>query len=373
MEYFVEELKNKKIISKDDIEILKNYINKKYLKVDSKEKAKMLSNTIHHILDINLNGLPENYRQTIKLDILKTTLFQNKKSIFMYDIFNCCMKNEFIKKNFKRELTQWVNNNIENKIREIDLSNYEKNTEHISILKGNSNVKIGAFPTSTGQDENTSNHPLPFQLKCSKKFLTIITASILTIGILGQLILKSPFNIIDFSQIDSIHLEDFIDKITLENYKRNFPNIYLPEYLKYQNIDENKLKSYLSTRNSLLCREPYFSTIINTSKEFNLNPILLFAITGQEQNFVPVNTSNAYKIANNPFNVYHSWQEYNTNIRDSSRIAARTIINLSIDKPKENNPFMWIGKKYAEDENWGNGVQCIFEEINHYYAIHSER
>lgn len=54
-------------------------------------------------------------------------------------------------------------------------------------------------------------------------------------------------------------------------------------------------------------------------------------------------------------------------------IAARTIINLSIDKPKENNPFMWIGKKYAEDENWGNGVQSIFEEINHYYAIHSER
>lgn len=43
MEYFVEELKNKKIISKDDIEILKNYINKKYLKVDSKGKAKMLS------------------------------------------------------------------------------------------------------------------------------------------------------------------------------------------------------------------------------------------------------------------------------------------------------------------------------------------
>ncbi|MHC6180544.1 hypothetical protein ACYUJ6_11925 [Clostridium sp. JNZ X4-2] len=373
MEYFVEELKNKKIISKDDIEILKNYINQKYLKVDSKGKAKMLSNTIHHILDTNLKDLPENYRQSIKLDILKTTLFQNKKSIFMYDIFECCMKNEFVKKNFKRELIQWVNNNIENKIKEIDLSTYEKNTEYIPILKEKPSAKTGAFPTSIAQNENTSNHSLPFGLKSPKKLLAVITASILAVGILGQLIFKSPFNIIGFSRNDSIHLENFIDRITLQNYKINFPNVYLPEYLKYQNIDKNKLKSYLSTRNSLLCKEPYFSTIINTSKEFNLNPILLFAITGQEQNFVPANTSDAYKMANNPFNVYHSWQEYNTDIGDSSRIAARTIINLSINKPKENNPFMWIGKKYAEDENWGKGVQSIFEEINHYYVIHSER
>ena len=39
------------------------------------------------------------------------------------------------------------------------------------------------------------------------------------------------------------------------------------------------------------------------------------------------------KIANNPFNVYHSWQEFNTTIDDSARIAGNTIIRLSFERP----------------------------------------
>lgn len=85
MEYFVEELKNKKIIAADDIKILKNYINKKYSKADTKEKAKMLSNTIHRILDSNLKELPEDYRQTIKIDILKVHFLKIRP------LFSCMM------------------------------------------------------------------------------------------------------------------------------------------------------------------------------------------------------------------------------------------------------------------------------------------
>ncbi|HBC95316.1 MAG TPA: hypothetical protein DC034_00785 [Clostridium sp.] len=204
------------------------------------------------------------------------------------------------------------------------------------------------------------------RLKLPKKITAIIIIAILVIGMPIHFVLKSYFNTSLFSQAGKL-----IDKITLEIYKKNSPNVYLPEYLKYQNIDKNKLKAYLATKNSLLCRDPYFSTIIKTSKKFNLNPVLMFAITGQEQNFVPADTQDAPKIANNPFNVHHSWREYNTNIKDSSRIAAKTIINLSANRPKENNPFIWIGSKYAEDKNWGNGVQSIFEEINNYYRTHS--
>ncbi|WP_406541522.1 hypothetical protein [Clostridium ljungdahlii] len=92
MDYFIEELKNKKIINTDDIKTMQEYINKKYFKIPSSEKAKMLSNTIHHILDTNLKELPENYRQTVKINTLKNTFSKNKASIFMYDIFLCCIK-----------------------------------------------------------------------------------------------------------------------------------------------------------------------------------------------------------------------------------------------------------------------------------------
>lgn len=69
-------------------------------------------------------------------------------------------------------------------------------------------------------------------------------------------------------------------------------------------------------------------------------------------------------IANNPFNVFHSWQEYNTNIYDSSRIAARTVINLSKDKPIDTDIFEWINNKYAEDKGWGRGVKGIFQKLD---------
>ncbi len=49
---------------------------------------------------------------------------------------------------------------------------------------------------------------------------------------------------------------------------------------------------------------------------------------------MPKNNKSAKKIANNPFNVFHSWEEYNSNIRDSSRIAARTVFNLLKTMPK---------------------------------------
>lgn len=381
MDYFVEELKNKKIINTDDIKIMKDYINKKYFKISSNEKAKMLSNTIHHILDTNLKELPKNYRQTIKMSTLKNALSKNKSSIFMYDVFLCCMKIEPLKKNFKKEITNWINANIENKVKEGDLNNYLEVTKtkiDLDTVK-NSNTKIPKSINSSTTIETTSVSPISFKLKFSKKLLVLLgVIFILVFQILGQTffhqnLFTTPFYVSSASENGSSYFKNIVDQITLKNAKKNFPNIYLPEYLKYQTINENELKSYLSSHSSLLARDPYFSTIMSTAREFNLNPILLFAITGQEQDFVPENTPDAYKIANNPFNVYHSWQEYNTDIKDSSRIAARTIINLSQNKPKENNPFLWIGKKYAEDINWGNGVQSIFEEINNYFALHSKK
>lgn len=381
MEYFVEELKNKKIIADYDIQILKNYINKKYSYADTKEKAKILSNTIHHILDSNLKELPDEYRQTIKMDILKSTFSQNKTSIFMYDAFNCCIKNEYLKQNFRKEILKWINAHLKNKIQENDLNVYvgiSQNDVPQDVKTNVSKIDEDYSPAylSLGEPIAISGESIKIAegYKLNKKILTfsiltvILILQIISQSIYGKNILKTSFSFISASEKNGIYIKNLIEDATLEDYSKNHPNKYLPEYLKYQRVDTKKLKTFLNNRSSLLCKEPYFSTIMTTAKEFNLNPILLFAITGQEQNFVPANTPDAYKIANNPFNVYHSWQEYNTDIADSSKIAANTIINLSEDRPKENNPFMWIGNKYAEDTQWGVGVQSIFEEINNCFS-----
>jgi len=138
---------------------------------------------------------------------------------------------------------------------------------------------------------------------------------------------------------------------------------HLPDWFEYKVIDECLLKSYLDNKSSLLMDEPYFSSIMEVSRKFNINPILLFAITGQEQSFVPENHVSATKIANNPYNVFCSWQSYNTDIVDASEIACRTIINLSKDRPDSVDPLVWINRKYSADQNWHYGVRSLYNEI----------
>lgn len=147
----------------------------------------------------------------------------------------------------------------------------------------------------------------------------------------------------------------------------DIPNV-LPEELKYIEVNQDKLRAWLNSRNSILADEPYFSAIVSTAKDHDINPILMFAIPGQEQSLVPRTNKNAYRIANNPYNVHHSWYEYNTDIYDSADIACHTILRLSKDRPSTVNPLAWInrvgqGGGYAEDPGWWLGVSKIFATI----------
>lgn len=146
----------------------------------------------------------------------------------------------------------------------------------------------------------------------------------------------------------------------------------LPVRLRWQEIDGEKLRAYLATRRSLLRHEPYFSAIMDAAHEFDIHPLLLFAITGQEQGFVPEDHPQAERIANNPFNVYHSWQEFNTTTAHSAEIAARTIIRLSRDRPPGTDPVEWINREYAEDPLWHRGVNALLSAMEQYLSGYGE-
>lgn len=161
----------------------------------------------------------------------------------------------------------------------------------------------------------------------------------------------------------SSSLNDFYSKSNVSENAKLLTE-HLPDSYQYKVISENALKAYLETRSSLLMNEPYFTSIINVARDFNINPVLLFAITGQEQGFVPTNQDSATQIANNPYNVFCSWQDYNTDIIDSSQIACRTIISLSKDKPDNVDTLVWINRKYSADQNWNNGVRTLYNDIN---------
>jgi hypothetical protein len=163
---------------------------------------------------------------------------------------------------------------------------------------------------------------------------------------------------------DAVESESFIVPQVVPKMPEPQPDIGMPERLQYTEIDAAELKVYLKSRDSMLADEPYFSAIVDNAREYDIHPLLLFAITGQEQGFVPKSSKDAKLIANNPFNVGHSWMEYNTDIHNSAGIASRLIVKLAQNRPEGHDPFTWFNKTYAEDPLWSVGVRKIFDKLN---------
>ncbi|HEY4391315.1 MAG TPA: hypothetical protein VGN02_08180, partial [Paenibacillus sp.] len=137
----------------------------------------------------------------------------------------------------------------------------------------------------------------------------------------------------------------------------------IPADLHYVKVDKKRLALFLQDRNSLLAEEPYLSAIIASAKRYDIHPLLLFAITGQEQGFVPKDQKQAKQIANNPFNVFGSWESYNTTIEVSADIAAKTVKNISSRRLGDEHPIQWLNKTYAEDPEWWTGVTWLFNTM----------
>jgi len=151
----------------------------------------------------------------------------------------------------------------------------------------------------------------------------------------------------------TLHYESTLFKYTLN-----------PTYYHYQKIDYFGLQSYLKNeKDSLLSNRVYYNTILNYAAITDIDPLLLFAIIGQEQGFVPSSSPYSNQIINNPFNVYHSWVTYNTTIGDSTLIAIATIKNRLNTLPPNENPIKWVNLTYAEDQAWHIGVNTIYGHL----------
>ena len=384
MKKVIDELKTSSVLTKEEIDRIKSYVKKKYPNNSSKENAVVLSSTIYEIIDSNLDGITVEEKQHIKKNIIKNTILKDKKDILKWDVFNALTIQLGEQPQHRAHLIRWINKNQNNTVSQ---ETFEKYVISKGILRNeeklaSSNIELplnsDAFKEIEREYKAVSSKLISFSDK-TRSLLELVSNKIssrkITLSILALMILS--LYSLNYLGINTDMLKDkFKNKSTAD--KNYMPSIdindsyvkdvlsyhpYLPEYFNYKNIDKEKLLDFLNTKNSILAEEPYFSAIIRSSVEFNLNPHILFAITGQEQSFVPKNHEDARKIANNPFNVFHSWQDYNTDIYDSSRIAARTIINLSKDKPTNIDIFDWINSKYADDKNWGRGVKEIFEEL----------
>lgn len=137
----------------------------------------------------------------------------------------------------------------------------------------------------------------------------------------------------------------------------------VPDEIKYRDISQNydQIIEWLNQRGSKEASREYLDIINAAGQVWNVDPLLLLAITGQEQAFVPANDSDAEKIINNPWNVFHSWQEFQAGFSVSSLWAANTVARLSQNCPGSANIIRWIngfsGNEVTTviDNNQGDG------------------
>lgn len=355
-----EQLSKKEVVSRNRIKVIKEKINAAYPNATPKQRAHYLARTIHTLIERSLPNYSKETKKNVRMELLKRKLSPNSLTINANDVVEASIELVTLEE-LNEELPLWVKSEIdvEIDILETYIANLlsEKVEKDVAVtIEVPKPTKLPIYnQTISTKAQTDENKP-----QINKWYLlAAIIAFIIAIPIV-QTIEKPSTEIIENSQVKTVNEEPVVAEET--ESKVIEPND-LPSYLQYQPINEENLQAWLIERDSMLADEPYFSTIMGVADEYNIHPLLLFAITGQEQGFVAKSNKNASKIANNPFNVFHSWEDFNTDILDSSQIAARTINRLSKDRPEGVHPIKWINRQYAEDPNWWVGVNSIFKQL----------
>lgn len=370
MEGFIEELAEKKAISIEDIALIRKYIATNYEDYSDEKKSQVLADAIHKVLDNNIPEIGTEYKQKIKHDLLRNMITKKHDNILLLDVLNVCIMTKNKSSEFVDNITKWINFNVDNKVTNLELEKYDLELNNLYEPRVNSQTGILNVEAAVDKVELYRLEELigiiirritKWGLNREKYILCFLVIFLLTfINIHNMKVTLLSQGQAGFKMNSSVY--ETYNNI-LESNKYKLITSDLPDNFLYKNINQAMLKKFLAGKKSILMEEPYFSTIIAVAKGYNLNPLVLFAITGQEQGFVAKTSTYSKVIANNPFNVYHSWKKYNTNINDASRIVCVTIINLSKNRPLGETPFKWINRKYAEDPNWSRSVKSIYNNL----------
>ena len=369
MEQILQSLKQYNLISNQEVTSIRQSLHCQYPHYSSMQRAQLFAQDIHRRLDFILEPFTEEIRKQIKFFLLRQTLYKSDFSINIYDVLKSFTHLECDIENSLDLLKQWLSHHKANTL------THEELVSLLDLLR-NGNVTTIPQPlleTATALPKQSpifTLHKLTSYMKTSKPVFIILCLSIgcfMSISYATLYKLTTPHNYL--AAFEAIKKPEITCPITL-SFKAH--TNYLQKDLQYTNIDTTALKDWLLAKDSLLAQEPYFSCILDAAKEFNVNPLLLFAITGQEQSFVPKSHKQADEIANNPFNIYGSWEDYNTSIKESARIAAQTITNLGKGCPHNEDQIKWINKSYAEDPNWHLGVSYFFNTLKETAMLPSE-
>lgn len=332
------------VLTPTDVRNIRSYVHHKYASMPSDQRAEIVADAVTRIIHNQLPEFDLETKKQLTQQLIRSTVLEEQRPVSPDDIYVLCMEMDLEDPAVAEPLRRWAR-------------------KHEASWRGRA-AGMPLMGAGFAEAEAAVVIPLPSagasvlkKLRRKKAALYgTLTAIVITVSmVFGWSMTQERVPDLQSARADNGLLAPAEAPAASPNE--------LPVELKYDAIDKDKLVAFLESKSSILADPPYIDAIIKTAKEFDIHPAFLIAITGQEQGFVPRKHERAKEIANNPFNVFHSWQEFNTTIDQSSQIAARTITRLSKDRPSDVDPFTWINREYAEDPNWSKGVRTIFASI----------
>ncbi|WP_051250808.1 glucosaminidase domain-containing protein [Paenibacillus harenae] len=363
------------VLSPTDVRKIRSYVHHKYAAMPQEARAEIVADAVSRIIHKQLPDFEDKMKRAVTAELIRMSVVEQQRPVKADDIFQICLGMSLNESSNYEPLHKWVEEQLkiscEKPVLRRLLDELTKEDNLQSERRNGSWLQLKGLLTADGLMEQPAAavlqaadiFELPYAQTAALKKKHRAKAFIY--GLLSLLLLASSLLYgwsLSKPSVNRLQPPVMTKPVT----PAALPVNEMPGELQYHEINRDRLKDYLKNKSSALAEQPYFDAIISAAESFDLHPVLLFAITGQEQGFVPVTDKQHKKIANNPFNVFHSWQEFNTNIQQSAEIAARTVSNLSKNRPSDVDPFTWINRKYAEDPNWADGVRSIFTAITAY-------
>ncbi|MBE0449542.1 MAG: hypothetical protein IBX70_01730 [Clostridia bacterium] len=369
MHDIIEKLKKWIILSLSDIQKIRSSIELQYSNYSSQERAKHFAAAVHKLLDQHLDGISIDQRESLKKEIINSTLLKNIDSITKFDVFTSIFELD-----------------LDNDTQVMLAKNWLKESEKIVVKE----EEIKSFLNFYDQVPSTiiTKKRIAFKAKWSilslLSLLIIVIASIITFAPEEKkpVAIARPFEIVGrnyaesfpaFGLINTFHIISEINYTDNEDYVGFILHyqVYHPFFKQhefpypYRLIDYFSLVDYIKTiRNGAMAESGYFNMVMSLARINDIDPLLLFAIIGHEQAFVPKDHAYAFMMINNPYNVYNSWWDYNTTLSDSTTIAINTIKNRMLSLPLGTDPLVWLNGIYAEDPYWHIGVGLIYGQLD---------
>lgn len=377
------------IISPRDVGNIRRYVRMKYAELPQERHAEIVADAVNRTIYRQLPEFDEGLRKRMTDSLIRSTVVKEKRPVTAVDVMAECSKLDWHRPELLQPLARWAGSKLAAGLPLERVTSILEEAREGAASDGEAGLDVSRLAERLRSAADAHRMLAGSELEAAR-LATVVPMFQPAAAARMRRRQNILYGLLSLLLVTAMLCYGWLQSLTVADQPANGVEVHapssegqtgsdvttatvsaislvagneLPATHRYRDIDQDKLALFLESRQSMLRMEPYRGAILDAARAFDIHPLLLFAITGQEQGFVNEDHKHAKEIANNPFNVYHSWQEFNTTIEHSAAIASRTIVRLSRERPAELDPVQWINREYAEDPNWHVGVNKLFETM----------